>query len=140
MLKIFYISILLFSSLYGECKGWIRQKNIPNKAYCWDIEYIKSTDGGIEYIIDKRKTIKKHKGNELLIMVNVYGYSQKKPTVLLNYKRAKLIKKFDGKKLRINNLNVYVDAQNPTIAKNKKKKEVRYYLKIDRDEDIEEDI
>ncbi|WP_321778825.1 hypothetical protein [Sulfurimonas sp.] len=45
-----------------------------------------------------------------------------------------------GDTLRINNLTVFVDAKNPTVGKNKKKEEVRYYLKIERDEDIEEEV
>ena len=68
-------------------------------------------------------------------------YSNQKllePKVLLKEELKSLVA---GETLRINNQNVYIDAANPTVVQNKKsKKDVRYYLKIERDEDIEEEI
>jgi len=67
-------------------------------------------------------------------------YSNQKllaPKLLLKEELKELVL---GKKLRINDMNVYVDAKNPTIGKNKKKQDIRYYLKIERDEDIEEEV
>jgi len=67
-------------------------------------------------------------------------YSNQKllaPKLLLKEELKELV---SGEVLRINDLNVFVDAKNPTIGKNKKKEDVRYYLKIERDEDIEEEV
>ncbi|MEA3499189.1 MAG: hypothetical protein U9R16_09035, partial [Campylobacterota bacterium] len=78
--------------------------NVP-KAYCWDIEYINSSNSGIEYLIDKRNTIKKHLfSKDIFVMINVYGYPQNKPKVLINKKVAKFIKKKDISN-RLGNIN-----------------------------------
>lgn len=55
--------------------------------------------------------------------------------------RIELKKLAAGEKLKINNLNVYVDAKNPSVVPNKKTKENKnYYLKIERDDYLEEDV
>lgn len=67
-------------------------------------------------------------------------YSNQKlltPKLLLKEELKELVL---GKILRINDMNVYIDAKNPTVGKNQKKAVVRYYLKIERDEDIEEEV
>jgi len=67
-------------------------------------------------------------------------YSNQKllhPKLLLKDELKELVL---GKTLRINDMNVFIDAKNPTNGKNQKKKDVRYYLKIERDEDIEEEV
>ena len=46
-----------------------------------------------------------------------------------------------GEKLRINDLNVFVDVKNPAVVEDKKtRKQKNYYLKIERDDYIEEDV
>ena len=99
MFKIFFILTILGISLFAQCKGWV-SRTAP-QAYCWDIEYIKSPSAGKEYTINKHTTTKNHSGLKsnytIEAMINVYGYPQKKPKILLNYRYGKLVSKKDVK-------------------------------------------
>lgn len=98
ILKIFFILTILISSSFAQCKGWVG-RDVP-KAYCWDIEYINSSNIGLEYTINKVKTTQNHSGfkdknNGIIASINVYGYPQNKPKVLLNNIEGKLLSKED---------------------------------------------
>ncbi|WP_324171114.1 hypothetical protein [Sulfurimonas sp.] len=120
------------------------QGNEQKKAYNCPV-----CGAGVKFTTDP--TTKKLKA--IKCATNIYDQQQKKNVgcdfiVYSNQKllEPKLLLKDELKALvgedtlRINNLTVFIDAKNPTIGKNKKKEEVRYYLKIERDEDIEEEV
>jgi hypothetical protein len=60
-----------------------------------------------------------------------------KPKILSKVELKELT---SGNKMRIQKQDVYVDAHNPTVGKNRKGEAVNYYLKIEKDERKEEDV
>lgn len=75
MTRVFFILISLSIYSFSQCT-YIKSAT-QQKAYCWDVKY-------------------KHTNkNKTLILVDVYGYPQNKPTVTFNHRYIKQISKKD---------------------------------------------
>jgi len=125
-------------------ENYSEQSNEQKKTYSCPV-----CGNGVKFTIDPKtkqlKALKCETNQYDLIAKESIGcdfiiYSNQKllaPKLLLKEELKQLVA---GEVLRINDLNVFIDAKNPTIGKNQKKNDVRYYLKIERDEDIEEEV